>query len=190
MYYGFCSEELMILCASCIGQSIGNGHHTYRYSTSFRASAPMAMLLLLLSITFFMVIGCGNETSNEDIEQANRRLDTLEEKLTQLETQSAALKESVSNLDSFVQVLDEKSASLNQQLYEITSKAKISSSQTQAEVSEGIEGQYHKVVRGETLYSISRKYGISVSDLLRLNGLKKDQTLKVGQKLLVAPGVY
>jgi LysM repeat protein len=146
--------------------------------------------MLLLSIPLFMVMGCGNESSHEAIEQIKGRLDTLEEKLTQLETQSAALKKSVSNLDSFVQALDEKSSSLNQQLYEITSKTGSSSSQTQSQFSEGLEGQYHTVVRGETLYSISKKYGLSVGDLQQLNGIKKDQVIKAGQKLLVAPGVY
>ncbi len=110
-----------------------------------------------------MVMGCGNGSSREAIEQINGRLDKLEETAAQLETQSEALKKSVSHLDSFAQVLDEKSASLTQQLYEITSKPRIPSSQTQSKFSEGIEGQYHTVVRGETLYSISKKYGLSVS---------------------------
>ena len=93
-------------------------------------------------------------------------------------------------MDVFVQALDEKTASLTQQLYEITSKTGIPSSQTQSEFSEGIEGQYHTVVRGETLYSIAKKHGLSVGDLQQLNGIKKDQAIKAGQKLLVAPGVY
>jgi len=146
--------------------------------------------MLLLSIPLFMVVGCGNESSQEAIEEINGKLDTLEEKLIQLETQSAALKKSVANLDSFVQALDEKSASLTQQLYEITSKTGSSSSQTQSEFSEEIDGQYHTVVRGDTLYSISKKYGLSVGDLQQLNGIKKDQAIKAGQKLLVAPAVY
>jgi len=146
--------------------------------------------MLLLSILLFMVMGCGRGSSDDAIEQINGRLHTLEETVAQLETQSDALKKSVSRLDVYVQALDEKTASLTQQLYEITSKTGIPSSQTQSAFSEGIEGQYHTVVRGETLYSISKKYGLSVGDILQLNGLKKDQTLKVGQKLLVAPGVY
>lgn len=188
MYYVLCLEELITLCASSIGKSMDNCYHTFRCASSFRMSAPMAMLLL--SIPLFMVMGCGNGSSEEAIEQINGRLDTLEEKLTHLETQSAALKKSVSSLDVYVQALDEKSASLTQRLYESTSKTGVPSSQTQSEFSEGIEDQYHTVVRGETLYSISRKYGLSVSDLLQLNGLKKDQPIKAGQKLLIAPGVY
>lgn len=48
----------------------------------------------------------------------------------------------------------------------------------------GGEGRYHTVKKGETLSSISRKYGISVSKLKKLNGLKRDQ-IGVGQRLKV-----
>lgn len=40
----------------------------------------------------------------------------------------------------------------------------------------------HTVHRGESLWSIAKKYGVSVSSILKLNGLKQ-QALKVGQRL-------
>lgn len=46
--------------------------------------------------------------------------------------------------------------------------------------------QYHLVQKGETLYKISKKYGISVEDLLKVNNLSKGQSLRVGQKLLIS----
>lgn len=42
---------------------------------------------------------------------------------------------------------------------------------------------YHKVQKGETLYGISKKYGISVNKLIEINGLKKNPQLLLGQKL-------
>jgi flagellum-specific peptidoglycan hydrolase FlgJ len=42
----------------------------------------------------------------------------------------------------------------------------------------------YKVKKGDTLYSISRKYGISVSLLKKLNGLKSN-TISIGQKLIL-----
>lgn len=48
----------------------------------------------------------------------------------------------------------------------------------------GGEGRYHTVKKGETLSSLSRTYGISVSRLKQLNGLKRDQ-INVGQRLRV-----
>ena len=43
---------------------------------------------------------------------------------------------------------------------------------------------YHNVKKGDTLYSIARKYQISVSDLKKINSLKNN-TLSIGKKLAV-----
>jgi len=43
----------------------------------------------------------------------------------------------------------------------------------------------HQVQKGETYYSISKKYGISVDELLQANNLTKDSVLKVDQKLKI-----
>jgi flagellum-specific peptidoglycan hydrolase FlgJ len=43
---------------------------------------------------------------------------------------------------------------------------------------------FYKVKKGDTLYSISRKYNISVSYLKQKNNLK-DNTISIGQKLLI-----
>lgn len=46
------------------------------------------------------------------------------------------------------------------------------------------ENEYHIVGAGETLYSISRIYGIKVEDLISMNGIVNNQ-IKPGQRLLV-----
>lgn len=43
----------------------------------------------------------------------------------------------------------------------------------------------HKVSKGETFYSISKKYSITVDELYKENGLSKDDLLKVGQVLKI-----
>lgn len=44
---------------------------------------------------------------------------------------------------------------------------------------------YHRVKRGDTLGSIGRRYGVSVSQLTRLNGINSRTILRVGQNLRV-----
>ncbi len=44
----------------------------------------------------------------------------------------------------------------------------------------GNDAKYHKVAKGETLYSISRKLGVSVKELCKIN--------KIGQNMRVRPG--
>lgn len=48
-------------------------------------------------------------------------------------------------------------------------------------------GSYHVVQRGETLWILSQRYGVTIADLRRWNGLERDDILRVGQRLLVAP---
>jgi membrane-bound lytic murein transglycosylase D len=43
---------------------------------------------------------------------------------------------------------------------------------------------YHTVKKGDTLSSVARKYGISVAQLKKMNGLKKD-SIRTGQRLRV-----
>ncbi|WP_420567057.1 peptidoglycan DD-metalloendopeptidase family protein [Thalassovita sp.] len=49
----------------------------------------------------------------------------------------------------------------------------------------GIEPVRHKVVRGETAYTISRSYGVSVRALAEWNGLGADFKIREGQYLLI-----
>ena len=46
-------------------------------------------------------------------------------------------------------------------------------------------GVYHRVERGETLWSISRRYSIPVRDLARSNRISDASQLEVGQKLWI-----
>ena len=45
------------------------------------------------------------------------------------------------------------------------------------------EARFHKVKKGETLYSIARKRGTTVEAIMKLNHLKKNSSLKAGQIL-------
>jgi LysM repeat protein len=47
---------------------------------------------------------------------------------------------------------------------------------------------HHVVRRGDTLYAISRTYGISLKNLMSWNGLSADSTIKPGTRLVVGRG--
>ncbi|MCZ7676055.1 MAG: LysM peptidoglycan-binding domain-containing M23 family metallopeptidase [Roseovarius sp.] len=57
--------------------------------------------------------------------------------------------------------------------------------QRQPEGVSGVEPVRHKVERGETAYSISRLYNVSVKSLADWNGLGSDFTVREGQYLLI-----
>jgi murein DD-endopeptidase MepM/ murein hydrolase activator NlpD len=51
----------------------------------------------------------------------------------------------------------------------------------------GAEERVHTVLKGETVYSISRAYGIDRDELMRLNGISDPAKLQTGQRLRI-PG--
>ncbi|SPF80517.1 M23 family metallopeptidase [Pseudoprimorskyibacter insulae] len=56
---------------------------------------------------------------------------------------------------------------------------------SQPKAQTGVEPIRHKVVRGETAYTISRLYNVSVKSLAEWNGLDRDFTIREGQFLLI-----
>ncbi len=63
-------------------------------------------------------------------------------------------------------------------------KGSVRSSKKDKKSNKGGGGRYHTVKKGETLSSIARQYGISLSQLKKMNGIKKDK-ITVGQRLKV-----
>lgn len=51
----------------------------------------------------------------------------------------------------------------------------------------GTVSQIHVVVKGDTLYNISRRYNLTVQQLRTLNNLGDDAVIRMGQKLVVQP---
>jgi len=145
------------------------------------------VLMIAIGILFFISrIRIGGEAS---ILQS--RVSTLEQKITSLEKQLADLEGKISTLGpdpallERVETLARKIEALEREKQPtVEQKARPSAP---PKVSGSIEKQFHTVQKGETLYRIGIKYGISVEELQKLNDLSADQPLLAGQKLLVSP---
>ncbi len=132
--------------------------------------------VFFLSVTAFAFGGCGGETPKEELDLINGRLEQLENKIEQLEVRSSETKDSVTTVGSLIITLEERIDALSQNI----EKAPVPKQALSQE-----KKHYHKVVRGDTLYSISRKYGLSVEKILQLNNVNENQTIQPGQKLMV-----
>ena len=51
--------------------------------------------------------------------------------------------------------------------------------------SQTTKGNYYIVKKGDSLWRISKRYGVSVSAIMKVNGISSAQNLKVGQKLII-----
>lgn len=65
---------------------------------------------------------------------------------------------------------------------QVTGKAEVAASNSNSSAA-GAEPRYHKVAKGETLYSIAQKRGTTVEEICRLNHITKAKRVKPGQIL-------
>ncbi|HNQ68518.1 MAG TPA: M23 family metallopeptidase [Bacteroidales bacterium] len=68
---------------------------------------------------------------------------------------------------------------------ELTVDTLILTPQKFGHVKEICEAQYHAVQSGDSLWGISRRYGVSIKYLCTLNGLTEESIINVGQKIRV-----
>jgi LysM repeat protein len=159
------------------------------HNTIWKLSST-GILLITVCCLFF---GCSQKDLSDDMKSIKDRLAQLEKRLAEYEQQK--------EVKELRAKLDEGKAELEEELKKIaekydtkpgkTEKTKASTQvkpATQNRSSFVAKKQYHTVSRGETLYSISRKHGVSVAELCRLNNLKSTQHLQTGQKLLLFNG--
>jgi LysM repeat protein len=122
----------------------------------------------------------------------------LQVKVTALEKKVASLEQQLAELQGKISAsgpdpaLVQRVNALTQKV-ELLEKQKQPTAESKAKPSPpskpavSTQKRYHTVQKGETLYRISKKYGISVEELRKLNNLSAGQRLRTGQTLLVSP---
>jgi len=158
-----------------------------------------ALLMLLLSTQEDPASDKQMALMQEKIKQLEERLDRYEgvdEKVTRIWEQARAFEKFKDRFDrsetSIMLRMDQMTTSLEsvqKQVGQIRKAppvvpAPVKAAPVKAE-STSFRNRFHTVEAGDTLYSISKKYGIQVDDLLKMNQLEKESILNLGQKLIV-----
>ena len=188
--------------------------HTRKEEKDVRSPSPLSALtplgqflvlgvvgIFILLVVFALFLRGDNKVSIEDLNVIKDRFDHLEKRLTRLEgteqkiasieTKDRELKRSMSKLNksgsSLTQRLDKlnlKIDRLETRMASVGTKSKTQRAVQKKSVSQ-TKRHYHEVRRGDTLYRISKKYGIPMDKILRLNNLTKNHDIYPGQKILV-----
>jgi LysM repeat protein len=116
---------------------------------------------------------------------------SLERKINSLETRLKKVEESLDRLiwiEARLEQMEEKSKEVTVFMNTVE-RLGASSTQTTTKAAEAVdEVRYHQVRAGETLFGISRRYGLTVEELRRLNKLTPEATIHPEQKLLIRQG--
>ena len=162
-----------------------------------------AGLLVLIILILLLFLG-GERGSKEDLSFLEARLGRLEDRvkntgiqedrIRQIEEQQKAFKQSLLIMDRSLRSVKEDFDQLTVALQNLQQK-KAAPPAPKAEASKAVKKEaipqpkpgYHVVTRGETLYRISKQYGISVDEIRRLNNMDASSVIHPGQELLVTP---
>ena len=159
----------------------------------------LAVLVLALVVLYFMLQG-EKRGPEVDLQPLLKRIGLLEERMAKLESKAKEAPPVQEKLDSLTRNLNERLSYLEKEINQIKEEA--ASGKKKPEVSQPAAPapapspkspakpgatRVHTVAPGENLFRIALHYNLSVEELRRLNNMKPDQSLQVGQKLTVAP---
>ncbi len=72
---------------------------------------------------------------------------------------------------------------INDSTFQVKSDSLILSANNFSFLKEVRKIKYHRVRSGDSLWRISKRYGVSISKLCRLNGISRKSTLRIGQRI-------
>lgn len=165
---------------------------------SFLAKTPLLWIIpiAVVLIVFALIFSKGGNEMKQ-LEEYNERIAQLEKKVMALEEINDLVTEfdkNQKNVKALLIRLDRLETTMASKLNEMA-KQMNRMEQNTTSVSAGqsgkqggkekIDGKYHTVRKGDTLYSISRQYGLKVEQLMTLNKLKKGADIFPGQKLII-----
>ncbi|MDJ0855980.1 MAG: LysM domain-containing protein [Desulfobacterales bacterium] len=167
-----------------------------RKAVYFYVAAGLGLLILVLAFVM-LGSGAGRQEFDSRIELIEKRLDDMEFRLGNIVQSTAggdlaSLQKADQDFGRRFDALERKlEGRLNQMqaaLTQLEKRPPPAPPQPQAKPVKAPpppKTGLHTVQKGETLYQISRKYGMRVDDVRKLNGIGKDFKIYPGQKLKV-----
>jgi LysM repeat protein len=165
----------------------------------------LAIVGLLIVVVYFVWLApsAGDRTDRRSIEELEMRVEQLEqqlaqtgdlaERLTQIENAARQFEVAVTRLDRFETSTTNRLEVLTRELKSLSSKQAGPSGAVKqkpsesASPSDSASARSHTVKAGETLFQISRQYGLDVNSLKNANNLTDSAVIYPGQKLLIPP---
>ena len=161
--------------------------------------AGAAVLVLALVVLFFLWQG-EKKGPEVDLQPLLKKIGLIEERIAKLESRGKETPQIQEKVDSLSRNLNERLSHLEKDINQIKEEA--AAGKKRAEVSQPASPapapprspakpgatRTHTVAPGENLYRIALRYGLSMEELRRLNNLRPDQSIQLGQKLNVGTG--
>ena len=160
-------------------------------------------LVFIIILFVFILSGSSDGVKLEQLQALEKRIEQLEKKMATLGGMDQALERidnSEKELGLIMERLDRFEGTVTTQIDQIIKELgklhqktgsapapKAKAAQPVAKSTTEKKMKVHEVSAGETLYSISRRYGLTVDQLRKYNNIGKDTAIRPGQKLKLSP---
>ena len=160
-------------------------------------------LVVIVFLLFMVLSGPSDGINSERIQALEERIQGLEQKLATVGVIDQALNRINNNekeITLFMERVDRFEGTVTTQIDQIIKELgvlhrktgsapapKAKAKQPVAKSAEPKKIKVHEVKTGETLYSISRRYSLTVDQLRAYNNIGKDTAIRPGQKLKLSP---
>jgi LysM repeat protein len=157
----------------------------------FLVFAAVAVLILILASA--LLFKAHDRAVKVEINTVHLKLTTLEMGVSRLEEEVNELRQFVSERKEVeirptpkIDALSKRMDRLEKKITALASAPQASAPPSQKTTPQA-KARYHEVRRGETLFRISKDYGLTLEQLCRLNQITPQTPIQPGQKLLVSP---
>ena len=184
---------------SPLGVKAGGAQGVFR-----RLASPVILILAFggLLVLLYSFLPMGNDGDQAQLKGFEARLDQIEKRMLKLESVGERVLSLEKNLKDngtldkrmdrmeavfakrFDQV-DKEILQLRKNMQTNAPKKTTTAQPAQQKKVASDPAKLHTVKKGDTLYSISRKYGLTVEQLQKMNSLNKNSVIVTGQKLTV-----
>jgi LysM repeat protein len=163
-----------------------SGDSFFRLRNIFFIIALVAVLLIIV------IARSGKSKSDEqlvvvtaEIANVKKSILDLESRVNRLQDAGSESEKSDSSFLQHLDAIDNRLTQIENKNTDLEAKAQSSAKKVEKVTVPKAKKSSYEVKRGDTLYSVAKKHGISVEKLQRLNALGKNQSISPGQKLLI-----
>ena len=151
--------------------------------------------VVVLAVVVFVFIAGGGDGGRQlaaleerllRMERNILSLDDISQRLSALEKDASNAKALMVRLERLETSFAKKMNEMDEKISQMTRRSSVeAAAQKPAPPAAKAADGYHTVQKGETLYSIGKRYGLTADQLKKLNALGKDSLIQPGQKLRV-----
>jgi LysM repeat protein len=129
----------------------------------------------------------------KSVEENGQKLDAMRYGMAQIGDQSQSVEQLKTRLDRSEKTLTARMDQISKEFGNLKRQVleagirKTKSSKTAKIFKRTLKNRYHIVKSGETLYTIGRRYGVTVRELQKINTLTGGNVIHPGQKLKISP---